>query len=124
MPKYFVQPTKHLFGSLLLLTAQMLTAEGTCNAAQFFSLFFLKGGGREVGWVGVGEVLRRRDVRVYVYVCVYTQHAKIPQPDESYPGTCNTRLRRKFHILPYHRTSISSLVLDAFQESYNYYCYK
>lgn len=24
MPKYFMQPTKHLFGSLLLLTAHML----------------------------------------------------------------------------------------------------
>lgn len=61
---------------------------------------------------------------LYIHVCVYTQHAKIPQSDESYPGTCNACLRRKFHILPYHRTSISFLLLDGFQKSYNYYCYK
>ncbi len=80
-----------------------------------------------MGWVGVMGLFRGGGgggERVYVYVCVYTQHAKIPQPDEANPGTCNARLRRKFHILPYHRTSISSLALDVFQKFYNCCCCK
>lgn len=128
MPKYFLRPTKHLFGSLGLVVAQMLTAEEACMFWDSFSFFQLKevrGNGRAGGrgeWVIV-EGGRSR--RVYVHVCVYTQHAKIPQPDpESYPGTCNARLRRKFHILRYRRTSISSRVLDGFQNSYNCCCYK
>lgn len=59
-----------------------------------------------------------------VCFCVYTQFAKIPQPHKLYPGTCDTGLSRKFHILLYHRTSVSVLFLDEFQKSHNYYCYK
>lgn len=53
MPKYFPQPTKHLFGSLLPLTAQMLTAEGTCIATQYLFCFsFFKRGdkGEDERW--------------------------------------------------------------------------
>lgn len=53
----------------------------------------------------------------FMNVCVYTKHTEIPQPDKSYLGTCDSGLLRKFHILPYHRTSISSLGLDRFQIS-------
>lgn len=49
--------------------------------------------------------------------CVFTHNREIPQPDKSYLGTCDSGLLRKFHIHPYHRTSISSLVLDGFQIS-------
>lgn len=94
----------------------MVTAEGTCKFWLFFFFFFIK--------EGVGLCEKEEEGGLCICVCVYTQHAKIPQPDGSYPGTCDTRLRRKFHILPYHRTSISSLVLDGFQNSYNCRCYK
>lgn len=85
----------------------------------------MRGGEVGLGWMWGGSIGGwEHEGLCTVHVCVYTQHAKIPPADKSYPGTCNARLRRKFHILLYHRTSISSLVLDGFQNSYNCCCYK
>lgn len=65
MPKNFPPPTKHLFGSLLLLATQMQMAKAICYATTFI---FGKEGVLMFG---------------FMYVRVYTHHAKIPQPDES-----------------------------------------
>lgn len=58
-------------------------------------------------------------------MCVFTRNMpRFRSQMNPNPGTCNARLRRKFHILRYRRTSISSRVLDGFQNSYNCCCYK
>lgn len=53
----------------------------------------------------------------FMNVRVFTHNTQILQPDKSYLGTCDSGLLRKLHILPYHRTSISSLGLGGFQIS-------